>query len=343
MTLAMSRGSEVEASGALADRDLRRGLTALLQRRLPTQEVEDIAQTVLCDALAARALPSDPDELRRYVSGIARHKIADYHRRAARQAARTTDEDPADLGAPQREEAFGERAALERLLAEPRTRRDAQTLEWLVREHGGDRLNDIAKEEGLSSAVVRQRVSRLRRALRARYAALVLAVVVLVGLALGRVLGPELLGAPAPAITPERAPVAPREEDGETKLAPAIPLDMLGDWAVENVRPAAPLSANEQRILDLERRRAATLHVAEDRLVLDTARLRLAWSIRAVTVTPSGLRLTLAPEAGGEPFQAELVRAGRGRRGSSLELRGASATVLGRTYAGSLVLRRQVF
>ena len=65
----------------LAREDVRRGLTALLRRRVPGQEVDDLAQTILCDALASSSIPSDPEEMRRWLIGIARHKIADYHRR----------------------------------------------------------------------------------------------------------------------------------------------------------------------------------------------------------------------------------------------------------------------
>jgi hypothetical protein len=49
---------------ALGGTDVRRGLTALLRRRVPSQEVEDVAQTVLADALASPVIPTDPQELR---------------------------------------------------------------------------------------------------------------------------------------------------------------------------------------------------------------------------------------------------------------------------------------
>jgi hypothetical protein len=42
-------------------------------------------------------------------------------------------------------------------------------LEWVVREHLGEQLQDIAKENELSSEQVRQRVSRLRRQLRTQW------------------------------------------------------------------------------------------------------------------------------------------------------------------------------
>src|ERR1700704_2810931 len=46
-------------SHILGGHDVRRGLEALLRRRVPSQEVEDVAQTVLADALAAATVPND--------------------------------------------------------------------------------------------------------------------------------------------------------------------------------------------------------------------------------------------------------------------------------------------
>ncbi len=152
----------------LADASLRRSLAAVLRQRVPAGEAEDLAQTVLCDALASPRLPTDPTELRRWVVAIARHKIADYHRRA-RRLVPTADGalDPVD----ERAEPVEARELLEDVvLTAEREARGARTLAWLVREHEGERFSEIAADEGLPADVVRQRVSRLRRALRARYA-----------------------------------------------------------------------------------------------------------------------------------------------------------------------------
>src|SRR5687767_7282890 len=112
MTMGMTASSHTQLQGM----DIRRGLTALLRRRVPPQEVEDIAQTVLCDALAAGNIPSDPEEFRRWLTGIARHKIADFHRRAARGRAHTAGVggDAAEL-VPALPSAFEEREVLENL------------------------------------------------------------------------------------------------------------------------------------------------------------------------------------------------------------------------------------
>ncbi|MBX3190024.1 MAG: sigma-70 family RNA polymerase sigma factor [Labilithrix sp.] len=152
------------------DPSLRQSVAAMVRRRVPASDADDVAQTVLCDALAAERVPHDPVELRRFVSVIARHKIADFHRRARVRGGAI---DPAEAlaraaASPAPIEA---RALLRRVIDSlARSDRDRQTLEWLVREHDGEQLSSIAEEVGLPAPSVRQRVSRLRRALRAQWA-----------------------------------------------------------------------------------------------------------------------------------------------------------------------------
>jgi DNA-directed RNA polymerase specialized sigma24 family protein len=157
------------ASTPFADPSLRRSLAAMVRRRVPASEADDVAQTVLCDALAAATVPCDPTELRRFVSVIARHKIADYHRRArVRGAIEPADvlDEPATSPPP-----LEARALLRRVMGSVEaSKRDRETLEWLVREHEGEQLSSIAEDVGLPAPAVRQRVSRLRRALRAQWA-----------------------------------------------------------------------------------------------------------------------------------------------------------------------------
>lgn len=163
MTMAMSPAT------VLSSPELRRGLAALLRRRVPAHEVADLMQTVLCDALASARLPEDPDEVAKWVSGIARHKVADYRRRTGRTdvapSACASEIARADEPAP-----FEAREILGEVLSVSQRPRDRETLEWIVREHEGEALSVIAAEEGLASPAVRKRVSRLRRLLRARFA-----------------------------------------------------------------------------------------------------------------------------------------------------------------------------
>jgi DNA-directed RNA polymerase specialized sigma24 family protein len=144
---------------------LRESVAAMVRRRVPEGEVDDIAQTILCDALAAPRVPDDAEELRRFVAGIARHKVADFHRRARR---RPEGAESAEL--PVEAADFESRALLGRVAASVDSARERQTFEWLVREHHGEQLADIATSAGIPATAVRQRVSRLRRALRARWA-----------------------------------------------------------------------------------------------------------------------------------------------------------------------------
>ncbi|HSO34062.1 MAG TPA: sigma factor [Labilithrix sp.] len=149
---------------AIAAPALRRTVAAMVRRRVPAGDVEDLAQTILCEALAAPGLPSDPAELRRFVAGIARHKVADFHRRTRRHDSSEVDElgvDPPPVEA---------RALLARIVSSVASSvRERETLEWLVREHDGEQLRTIAEDAGLPAPAVRQRVSRLRRVLRAQW------------------------------------------------------------------------------------------------------------------------------------------------------------------------------
>jgi RNA polymerase sigma factor (sigma-70 family) len=155
---------------------LRRDLSAMVRRRVPAAEVEDITQTVLCDtlhALAQREPLSGPEELRRFAAGVARHKVADFHRRA-----RFT-EVPSEVEATSPPAPLEARALLGQVTQSITSPRERETLGWLVREHEGEQLREIAKEVGLPAPAVRQRVSRLRRAIRARWAHALVAIVAL--------------------------------------------------------------------------------------------------------------------------------------------------------------------
>lgn len=267
---------------ALGGREVRRGLEALLRRRVPHQEVEDVAQTVLADALEASVIPTDPDELRRWLTGIARHKIADFHRRSARSKARLASSDDARLDVDAfaaSPVAFEEREVLHALLGEKRSRREAETMEWLIREHAGERLADIASENGVPAPVVRQRVSRLRRALRSRWTGVIAVVAIVSGLS---VLGAAFLDAPTEAIAPDpaiaAAPLAP---------ASATPADLVklaeGDWLVRNVHPDRPLTPVEQKLVDREAV-DAKLSIQGKKITLQTrGGFKTSWRVTRLT------------------------------------------------------------
>lgn len=276
-----------KAHSELARAEVRRALAAMLRRRVPGQEVDDLAQTILCDALASGTIPTDPEEIRRWLGGIARHKIADYHRRAARRGAReavwgTDGEAPlASCAAPP--SAFEEREVLHRLLGAIESRRDAETMEWLVREHGGERLADIAAENGLPAPVVRQRVSRLRRALRSRWASAVGVLVLVLGVAAAFGWSrAHLDDAPSPAVTP----IVPEQivpPPQKPVPAPSPTLDSLqGNWVMASIRPDRELTATEQKFVD-KWSRLAMLDVHQSNVTLRTNAWSESWHVAATT------------------------------------------------------------
>jgi DNA-directed RNA polymerase specialized sigma24 family protein len=149
----------------LADPELYRALVRFVQGRLPRPDVEDVVQATLADALEAADAPTSPDQLRRWVLGIARHKVADFFRRAKRElSSEALDEVPADSAPHSARELL---RWAEREL--PEGGESPKTLEWMMREASGDKLESIAEEERIPAPRVRQRVSRLRRHLRSRW------------------------------------------------------------------------------------------------------------------------------------------------------------------------------
>lgn len=165
---------EGRPNAMLSTRETRRFLSDYVRKRVGEQDVDDVVQTVLVDALAAQRVPEVDSELRRWLIGIARHKIADHHRKAGR-------EQPAELpdleaSAPPLEErqmaSWAERQA-------PASKEAARTLEWMAREGEGEKLEQIAIDEQVAAATVRQRVSRMRRWMRERWLAELAAVAAL--------------------------------------------------------------------------------------------------------------------------------------------------------------------
>ena len=286
----------------------------MLRRRVPGQDVEDLAQTILCDALAANAMPADEEELRRWLIGIARHKIADFHRRAYRVTARTVGDEPLATCTTS-PAAFEEREVLQRMLGEVRSRRDAETMEWLVREHGGERLTDIAEENSLGADVVRQRVSRLRRALRAAAAGLVILVA----------------GAAAYALTHERVAIQPERISVEAPAVvrkPPILVELQGDWVVQGLRPDHELTANEQKLAD-SYSKSAKLHIEGDQATIRAGAFTETWR---VTDGDGEHELRIGPDR-------VTVTIRRDRSGPHVDLRLAGHPRL----SGIATLRRPIF
>ena len=291
------------AFAPLASAEIRQSLHAMLRRRLPAQEVDDVAQTILCDAMAAERIPAEPEELRRWLTGIARHKVVDFHRRAGRHRP-TEDVDGVSQGP-----SYEDREVLQQLLAAPRSRREAATFEWLVREHDGERLQDIATEEGLPAPVVRQRVSRLRRAIRSRWSTALLLLLV----------GAGALARRSFSVTT----ISPEPASSATELRPPTLIEAVeGDWVLESIQPSRALTSGEQRVVDLVR--AGVLRIHDGHVAIKGRALDRSWNVTRV----DGSRLVLAGANG----QTETV---------DLAVVGDRAVV--HLRGGTLVLRRATF
>jgi DNA-directed RNA polymerase specialized sigma24 family protein len=194
-----------------ADAGLRRSLVAMVRRRVPPHEVDEIVQSTLADACASKTVPSEADALERWVRGIARHKIADYHRHAHREVSI----EPDALAASAVSDHSAHEAADLLRWAERESDRD-DTLDWLLREGDGEKLQTIAREEQVPAARVRQRVARLRRHFRARWAAQIAA-----ALAMGALIM-WLMRPKPPVVAP--VVVAPSAASAPTPPNPAIEL-----------------------------------------------------------------------------------------------------------------------
>jgi DNA-directed RNA polymerase specialized sigma24 family protein len=209
---------------ALGDPELRRSLVRVVRSRVPEREVEDIVQETLADAIVSRSAPRDPATLRHWLGGIARHKVIDFHRRACREelsavpetGATSPDDETADLLR------WAERSL-------PGGKSDRQTFSWLLREGEGEKLEAIAESEQLPAERVRQRVARLRRHLRDRWASEARALGALVGL--GALLGLVFLllrSAPVEVVREASRPLGrrprPASAAGETERARALEL-----------------------------------------------------------------------------------------------------------------------
>ncbi|MGC4093744.1 MAG: sigma factor [Polyangiaceae bacterium] len=156
----------LEGKQWLSSAELRRDVERAVRRRVRGDEADDVVQATWADVLQAASVPADAEQFRRFVFGVARHKVYDHFRRRAREVP-----DGASVEQQQAPEALSDADILrwaEGQLPDP----DAKnTLEWMLREADGEKLEHIARDENLPATRVRKRVSRLRRLLRERWAA----------------------------------------------------------------------------------------------------------------------------------------------------------------------------
>jgi DNA-directed RNA polymerase specialized sigma24 family protein len=212
----------------LASPSTRRLLTRYVARRVPACDVDDVVQAPLCDALASGRAPAPDEDFHRWLLAIARFKVVDAHRSAARSAAAASAE-PAAPAPPV------EALSLLRWAERQLPRGTEPTLRWMLREAEGDKLEAIAADESMPAERVRQRVSRLRRFMRERWLA-ELAVVTVLALGIAGVLRAERRDDPIlPEIGLENAPRDAR---------------LRGTFTLVRFDPAAPLPPVQRALVD---------------------------------------------------------------------------------------------
>lgn len=216
----------------LSSPELRRLVEQFVRRRVPEVEVDDIVQTVFCDALASDRAPDDAEQLRKWLVGITRHKVADFHRRGGRRKHVPLPEQLEGEAAPHDARDLADWA--EKQIDSPD---NEQTLEWMAREGSGEKLAHIAADEKLPPAQVRQRVSRLRRLMKQRWGAEVAAVAAV---------GVLVLVAYYLLRTPEQPIAKPIEPDVVPSATVPPPVDPKLERAVE-LRAEAETACTDER------------------------------------------------------------------------------------------------
>ncbi|HYP89506.1 MAG TPA: RNA polymerase sigma factor [Polyangiaceae bacterium] len=150
----------------VADPALRREVEAAVRRRVRGDDAEDVVQATLADVLQAPRVPEEPAEFRRFVFGVARNKVFDHFRRQRRYVSGQGEDDAAAPEPP-----LSARDILRWAEGELPDSESHSTLEWMLREGDGEKLENIARDAQVPAPRVRKRVSRLRKLLRERWAA----------------------------------------------------------------------------------------------------------------------------------------------------------------------------
>jgi DNA-directed RNA polymerase specialized sigma24 family protein len=153
----MTPNSPAQKENPILGPDLRAALVAMVRKRVPESDVEDIVQATLTEAFVSPHAPRESDALRRWLFGVAKNKVVDFHRRRGRESFDL----PEVAGSPApHQEADLLRWAEKNL---PPGEDAHKTLDWMLREGEGEKLESIAESEHVPAPRVRQRVSRLRR------------------------------------------------------------------------------------------------------------------------------------------------------------------------------------
>jgi hypothetical protein len=120
----------------------------------------------------------------------------------------------------------------------PEGKENEQTLEWMLREGEGEKLENIAAEANVPAPRVRQRVSRLRRYVKARWAAQTAAVAALLLVSIAIFLAlrgkkEEIAPRPDPSFEPSSLPLPPPS-------APLLPAPLIPAGSTDTPDAVAP-------------------------------------------------------------------------------------------------------
>jgi RNA polymerase sigma factor (sigma-70 family) len=218
MPASVGANEQRDRHARLADPALRRAVEAVVRRRVPGDEADDVVQAALADLLSAPRVPEDAEEFRRFVFAVTRNKVCDHFRRRMREVPEEEAQEPAASEAP-----LSARDILRWAEGKLPDAESEHTLEWMLREGDGEKLEQIARDANLPAPRVRQRVSRLRRFLRERWAAeLMLSVLGLIVLTSGAILYYEHTHRPHdvakrdPELRPE-PPASPEQQGRELR------------------------------------------------------------------------------------------------------------------------------
>lgn len=222
----------------LESRTVLTAVEAMVRKRVPASDVDDVVQAALADAVASKDAPADPEAFRRWLAGVVRHKVADFHRKHRREVPVDVVPDAGEVPAHE------ERDLLRWAEGELPSDDAKQTLEWMMHEADGEKLEAIAERERMPATRVRQRVSRLRAFFRERWhRELVLAALVAVLVVLGWVIVRAVLAPPPMAnpntpneLKPDLVPVPPSPRD----LAPPESRPALDTAPLPSAAPLAP-------------------------------------------------------------------------------------------------------
>jgi DNA-directed RNA polymerase specialized sigma24 family protein len=227
----------------ITDPSLASALSRFVRARVPESEVEDIVQATLSDALQAQQHPEQDEDIVRWVWGICRHKVVDWFRRMRREVPRDLEGDDAVPAESAPTSALDLMRWAQKEL--PAGKENEQTLEWMLREGEGEKLETIAAEANVPAPRVRQRVSRLRRYFKARWAAQTAAVAALMLVFLAIFLAlrgkkEEIAPRPEPSFEPSSMPTPP--PTAPQALPPLIPAGSVDvpDAVAPNASVVAP-------------------------------------------------------------------------------------------------------